>query len=130
MSIEDIETEFTKVNSRLEAEAVLKQVGIPTMSKNPGEIMLIAAQSGFINVIRFYESGMYPITFQNQFGDSLLHFACRGNQVKVVYYLLKRGLKVTVQNKFYETPLFAAAESGSVDIMTLLCQNKDLKIDH
>mmetsp|Transcript_32892 Transcript_32892/g.50293 ORF Transcript_32892/g.50293 Transcript_32892/m.50293 type:complete len:99 (+) Transcript_32892:99-395(+) len=93
---EEIEAEFTKVESRLEAEAMLRKVGIHTMGKNPGEIMLLASQNGFINIIKFYECGMYPLHFQNAFGDSMLHYACKGSQIKVVYYLLKRGLRPTI----------------------------------
>lgn len=100
MSPEEIESEFDKVESRLEAEAMLRRVGIHTMGKNPGEIMLLAASHGFVNIIKFYECNMYPISFQNAFGDSLLHFATKGAQPKTVVYLIKRGLRPTVQNKF------------------------------
>ena len=63
MSPEEIENEFEKLDSRMEAEAMLRRVGIHTMGKNPGEIMLLAASHGFINIVKFYESSMYPITF-------------------------------------------------------------------
>jgi ankyrin repeat protein len=84
--------------------------------------MLICAQHGFINIIKFYESpGTYPITFQNTFGDSLLHYAAKGSQARTCYYLMKRGLRPIIQNKFNETPLFAAVESGNLEVVNLIC---------
>lgn len=62
-TIEQIEEGQEKVQSRLEAEAMLRKVGIHAMGKNPGEIMLLAASHGFINIIKFYECGMYPLHF-------------------------------------------------------------------
>ena len=63
MSAEEIENEFEKIESRMEAEAILRRVGIHTMGKNPGEVMLLAASHGFVNIVKFYESTMYPIGF-------------------------------------------------------------------
>jgi len=34
---------------------------------------------------------------------------------------MKRGIRPTVQNKFNETPLFAAVESGNLEVVNLLC---------
>ena len=43
---------------------------------------------------------------------------------------MQRGVRPTVQNKFFETPLFAAAETGNFDVVGLLSRQKDCKIDH
>jgi hypothetical protein len=43
---------------------------------------------------------------------------------------MKRGLRPTIINKFFETPLFSAAESGNIDILRIISQEKDNKIDH
>ena len=60
----------------------------------------------------------------------MLHFAAKGQQAKTVHYLLLRGIKPTIQNKFDETPLFSAAESGNIDVVNRLLKEKDCKIDH
>ena len=60
----------------------------------------------------------------------MLHFATKGSQPKTVIYLLKRGIKPTIMNKFMETPLFAAAESGNIEVVTILAKEKDCKVDH
>ena len=129
-SVEKIESTFATVNSRLEAEAILRKSGVSTQSKTPGDLMLAAAQHGYMHIVKFYECGMYPLTYQNTFGDSLLHSAAKGSQAQTCYYLMKRGLRPTIQNKFCETPLFAAAEAGSLEVVTLLCQQKDNEINH
>ena len=60
----------------------------------------------------------------------MLHYAAKGQQPKLVHYLLSRGLKPTIQNKFNETPLFSASESGSYECVYRLCKEKENKIDH
>lgn len=92
--------------------------------------MLLAAQHGFINIIKFFECPQYPLNYQNTFGDSMLHFAAKGQQAKAVHYLLMRGIKPSIQNKFDETPLFSAAESGNIDVVHRLLKEKECKIDH
>ena len=109
---------------------MLRKLGINTLGKSPGEIMLLGASYGYVNIIKFYECGMYPLAFQNAFGDSLLHYAAKGSQPKTVYYLMKRGLRPTIQNKFCETPLYAASESGNLEVVNMLCKEKDCRIDH
>ena len=64
LSVDEVEALQTKVQSRLEAEAILRKLGINTSSKNQGELMMLAAQYGYVNIIRFYEQpSMYPITY-------------------------------------------------------------------
>ena len=41
--VEKIEATFPSVNSRLEAEAILKKLGVVTQNKTPGDLMLAAA---------------------------------------------------------------------------------------
>lgn len=57
MTIEQIESEKEPIASRLEAESQLRKVGIHMTGKNPGEIMLLAASHGFVNIIKFFECG-------------------------------------------------------------------------
>jgi hypothetical protein len=78
MTVEELESESEPITSRLEAEAALRKVGVHILGKSGGEIMLLAACHGLINVIKFLEGPSYPITYKNNFGDSLLHFAAKG----------------------------------------------------
>ena len=48
MTIPELEAEGEPVTSRLEAEAILRKVGVHILGKSGGEIMLLAAQHGLI----------------------------------------------------------------------------------
>lgn len=96
MTIEELEGETEPITSRLEAEAALRKVGVHILGKSGGEIMLLAAAHGLINVIKFLEGPSYPITYRNNFGDTLLHFACKGGQAKMSLYLLHKGINPMV----------------------------------
>lgn len=91
--------------------------------------MLEAATLGFINVIKALESNQYRLDYCNAFGEGLLHYAAKGNQEKMVAYLLLRKVDPNVQNKFKETPIFIAAEMGSMQVLHYLYQDKRTKTD-
>lgn len=48
----------------------------------------------------------------------------------MVHYLLLRGLNPNIENKFNETPLFSASESGKLEVVARLCKEPDIVIDH
>ena len=91
--------------------------------------MLFAAMYGLINVLKFDESPQHQITYVNNFGEGLLHYAAKGNQEMMTAYLLLRGLNPNVENRFLETPIFIAAEMGSMNVLTLLVDFKQTKVD-
>ena len=45
-------------------------------------------------------------------------------------YLLLRGLNPHLSNKLLATPLYYAIESGNEEIVTLLCKDKRIHLDH
>jgi len=100
------------------------------MGKGGGDVMLLAAQYGLINVVRFMEGPQFSLNYQNAFGDGPIHYAAKGNQTKMVLYLLHRGVNPMTQNKFNETPLFLAAEMGSLPVLNILARDKRTSIDH
>lgn len=55
MSLDQIEKELEPIGSRLEAEACLRKVGVQILGKSGGEIMLLAANHGLINVIKYLQ---------------------------------------------------------------------------
>jgi ankyrin repeat protein len=130
MTIEELEGELEPINSRLEAEAALRKVGVHILGKSGGEIMLLAACHGLINVIKFLEGPSYPITYRNNFGDTLLHFACKGGQTKMALYLLHKEINPMVMNKFNETPMFLAAEAGHIDVVNILAKDPRTNLEH
>ena len=63
------------INSKLEAEEALRKKGVKVLGMSAGDVLLLAAGHGLINVIKYFESPQYPIGYTNAFGDSLLHYA-------------------------------------------------------
>ena len=90
MTIEELEAEHEPVKSRLETQHVLAKHGVFATGKSGGETMLYAAQFGLINIIKFIESEgpQNNINFVNNFGEGLLHYAAKGDNAKMVSYLL------------------------------------------
>lgn len=72
---EELENLAENINSKLEAEEALRRKGIKVLGMSSGDVLLLAAGHGLINVIKFFESPSYPVTYTNAFGDSLLHYA-------------------------------------------------------
>lgn len=129
MTIEDLENESETLQSRLEAEAALRKVGVHVLGKSGGEIMLLAACHGLISVIKFF-SPQVNITYKNSFDDTLLHYAAKGGQAKMTLYLLLKGLDPQCQNKFNETPIFLAAEAGHLDVVNILAKDSRINMEH
>jgi len=124
------ETEKDAPLSRLDAEALLRKKGIHVLGKPPGELMLLAAQQGLLSVIKSFKGTDTPMTYKNNFRDTLLHFAAKGGQTKAMWYLLREGLDVNAVNKFEETALFMASEEGHLDVVKILCRQKAINLLH
>ena len=91
--------------------------------------MLEAALLGLINVLKCFECNQFRLDFVNTFGEGLLHYAAKGNQKKMTNYLLLRGCDPNVCNKFNESPIFIAAEMGSMSVLHLLYNHSLTKVD-
>jgi CRISPR/Cas system CSM-associated protein Csm4 (group 5 of RAMP superfamily) len=55
LTIEDFENEMPEIKSRIEADSLIYKNGMNVFEKNTGDVMLIAAMYGLVNVIKFYE---------------------------------------------------------------------------
>ena len=80
-------------------------------------------------MIGFYEP-MASLTVTNAFGDTMLHYAAKNNRINVVKYLMLRGLDIKLENKFFETAIFYAAEMGNTEIVMLLMKDKRTQLEH
>jgi ankyrin repeat protein len=98
--------------------------------KNLGETFLRAARLGLINVVKFLESPQYHANFCNLFGDSMLHYAVRGESLEMVQYLLLSGANPQTPNKLLATPIYTAVENGNLPVFKLLCYDKRTLVDH
>lgn len=70
----------------------------------------------------FYKNPIY-LDIQDDFGQSLLHYAIRGNALDVVFYLLENHINPNIKSKRGETPLFDAIRKGKIDIVIALIKN-------
>ena len=48
----------------------------------------------------------------------------------MAHWLIEKGLKVNVENKFAQTPLFYASEVGSVNIIHRFMREPEMRLDH
>lgn len=64
----------------------------------------------------FYNNPIY-LDVQDEQGQSLLHYAIRGNASDVVFYLLDNKINPNIASNRGETPLFEAVRKGKLDIV-------------
>ncbi|CAI2377298.1 unnamed protein product [Moneuplotes crassus] len=119
-TIEELEQEHEEITSKLDCEAALREKGCFILDKKAGDLLLLASEHGLINVIKYLVQNKLTLKYKNYFGDTCLHYACKGSDPKMVLYLLEKGIDPNIQNKFLETPLFHAAEVGNLDVVHLL----------
>jgi ankyrin repeat protein len=129
MDTDAYEKSLPPINSRIEADAAISKCGIAPHLKSSQECMLLAAMYGLINVLIFYESPTHQLTLVNHFGEGLLHYAAKGNQAQLTAYLLLKGVDPNQENKFLETPIFIAAEMGSLAVLNILVSDKRCRFE-
>ena len=56
-------------------------------------------------------------------GNSLLHFACQGNNIKLIKYLIKSNCDINIKNNENQTPLHLASMKGDLEISKCLAEN-------
>ena len=63
------------------------------------------------------------LNYQNKDGDSYLHLAVKNQLVKIVKYLVEKGIKINIQNKKGNTALHIAYETGNNSIIKYLIEH-------
>lgn len=64
----------------------------------------------------FYKNPIF-LDVQDDQGQSLLHYAIRGNALDVVFYLLDNKINPNMASSRGETPIFEAIRKGKIDIV-------------
>lgn len=59
----------------------------------------------------------------DELGESLLHYAVRKNNYKIIRWLLSRGLNPNAKDNYQNTPLHIAATCSSIGIVVCLMMN-------
>lgn len=75
------------------------------------------------NNLDFFYNNPIILDIQDEVGQSLLHYAIRGNATEVVFYLLENHINTNLKNSRGETALFEAIRKGKLDIVMALIKH-------
>ncbi|MGI6359768.1 MAG: ankyrin repeat domain-containing protein [Acholeplasmatales bacterium] len=70
----------------------------------------------------FYKNPIF-LDMQDEIGQSLLHYAIRGNASDVFFYLLDNNINPNLKNLRGETPIFEAIRKGKIDFVASLIKS-------
>ncbi|XP_048249114.1 ankyrin repeat and SAM domain-containing protein 6-like [Haliotis rufescens] len=76
-----------------------------------------------VDYLKTYSQLSPDLVQKDQFGDSLLHLACRGGNRQCVEYLLP-SYDINVRGRYDWTPVMMAAVCGHGDVFQLLVSHK------
>lgn len=82
----------------------------------------------FLNKVSTYIKQGFDINETNEYGNTLLHLACRKRNLKIVTTLINSyDAKTDIQNLDGRNPLHIAAIYGSSDVAYYICQDRSTK---
>ena len=76
-----------------------------------------AAFEGRIDAIHNYLAEGGGINAQDQYNNTALHWAAKGNQLKTVEYLVNRGIDCSIRNSQGDTALHWSVMSNNVSLV-------------
>jgi hypothetical protein len=56
----------------------------------------------------------------SKYGNSLLHYAIKANNIKLLFYLVKNGCKLSITNKEHKRPIDIAIQMGNKDLYSYI----------
>ena len=59
----------------------------------------------------------------------MLHAAGKGGKPRMIVWLFHKGLNINTTNRFNETPIFHAVESGRYEAVIPFIMKKGIKLD-
>ena len=103
------------------------------LNNKPEELyqnLLLIAKKGdkekfleILNQIFSLPTDLININFQDEKGNSALHYACDEGNLKIVEILLKTNCETNIKNKEKKTPLHLSSKRGYFDISKKLIEN-------
>ncbi|XP_046552194.1 uncharacterized protein LOC124261869 [Haliotis rubra] len=96
--------------------------------QNPWTTLMRSVVTGSFKMLTVCHDNSPELVKTDQFGDSLLHLACRGGNRKCAEYLLP-SYDINVRGRYNWTPVMMAAVCGHEDVFQLLVDhNADLAL--
>ena len=87
--------------------------------------ILIENRKEYKFVFEFHKLiNIYDINSSDEYGNTLLTYACINGEFNVAKYLLKNGANPNCINRYKNTPLHYALSNKNYEIADLLIQNK------
>eukprot|EP00940_MAST-03C_sp_MAST-3C-sp2_P001562 g1562.t1 len=80
-----------------------------------------------VEYLRWYLDQGFSVNYHNEFGDTLLHYACKSLAVRCIHELIERKATVGVSTVNGRTPLHMALwhhEEISLPVIRLICQSE------
>lgn len=95
---------------------------VKVLTNNSLTIANFAILGGSFNVFTYlHKKNYFNINQTDELNNTLLHYACKTNNVKIVRYLIKFILP-NYKNIDKETPIFNAIRNGNIEIIKALVQ--------
>ncbi|XP_046567877.1 fibronectin type 3 and ankyrin repeat domains protein 1-like [Haliotis rubra] len=91
--------------------------------QNPWTTLRRSVVTGSFEKLKVCHDNSPELVQTDQFGDSLLHLACRGGNRKCAVYLLP-SYDINVRGRYNWTPVMMAAVCGHEDVFQLLVDHK------
>jgi ankyrin repeat protein len=119
-----LDVSFAIASLSSDYERVLKILPLGVDVGLQGDVLILAAQEGHIDVVKALLANGADINAQNSDGDTALIFAVRGGHIDVVKALLDKGADINAKNSDGDTALILAVRGGHVDVVNALLAYK------
>jgi ankyrin repeat protein len=109
------------------AAKLLKQT--PSMLKEPGSLFEAAKRGDLLSIARA-DKRSDRLFERNRDGQSLLHLAVAGNNIRLVAYLLNKGLDIDATDSLGNTSLCIAAYQNGLETVLRYLIRRHATLDH
>ncbi|QTG98974.1 ankyrin repeat domain-containing protein [Wolbachia pipientis] len=106
---------------------------INARDNNQGTALGIAAQNGYLEIVKILKEKGADINAVDYNKDTPLHLAARGGFFDVVMYLIEKQASINAVDRNKDTPLHLAAKGGFLNVVMYLIRNNanyHIKLDH